>query len=141
MPIPTPRRSDHLELAAWQDLDPTPNLQESPTESASYASSEPSIEYIHGSRLHQLEDSYLSPAGRNNYEGDEIVLTSYDEDDLKMASTRCVFRKAADYLQPGPFYRTITNLYDERKLLVFFLMHFMSTMIIWCKHILPATEQ
>jgi hypothetical protein len=44
---------------------------------------------------------------------------------------RAVFQKARHYLLPGPFYRAIVHLYAERKLLVFFWIHFVSTMIVW----------
>jgi hypothetical protein len=36
-------------------------------------------------------------------------------------------------LCPSSFYRHITYLYAERKLVVFFLVHFVSTLIIWCE--------
>ena len=46
---------------------------------------------------------------------------------------RAVFQKARHYLLPGPFYRAIVHLYAERKLLVFFCIHFVSTMVVWGK--------
>jgi hypothetical protein len=46
---------------------------------------------------------------------------------------RAFFQKARRYLLPGPFYRTIIHLYAERKLLVFFWVHFISTMVVWGK--------
>ena len=46
---------------------------------------------------------------------------------------RAVFQKARQYLLPGPFYRAIVHLYAERKLLVFFCIHFVSTMVVWGK--------
>jgi hypothetical protein len=46
---------------------------------------------------------------------------------------RAIFEKARRYLLPGPFYRTIVHLYAERKLLVFFWVHFISTIVVWGK--------
>ena len=46
-------------------------------------------------------------------------------------SERDIFDKARHYLNPGPFLRYIIYLYGERKLLTFFCVHFMCTMVIW----------
>ena len=51
----------------------------------------------------------------------------------KIEAERAVFKKARKYLKPGPFYEKIVHLYAERKLLVFFWVHFMGTMVIWGK--------
>ena len=59
----------------------------------------------------------------------------YNDNDVKghVANIRCLFDKANHYIQPGPLFRSVVRLYAERKLLVFFFIHFMSTMIIWCE--------
>ena len=68
--------------------------------------------------------------------------TSHDSDDSDASlfgtktskeSERSVFQKARQYLNPGPSFRLTTYLYAERKLLIFFLVHFVCTMVIWCK--------
>lgn len=46
---------------------------------------------------------------------------------------KCLFQKAYEYLSPGCTFRSTVYLYAERKLLVFFLIHFACTMIIWSK--------
>lgn len=46
-------------------------------------------------------------------------------------SEKKVFDKARQYLRPGAWFRFVTYLYAERKLLVFFFLHFMATMITW----------
>ena len=48
-----------------------------------------------------------------------------------MQDEREIFDKARQCLKPGPFFRFVTYLYAERKLIVFFLIHFMCTIIIW----------
>ena len=44
---------------------------------------------------------------------------------------RSVFRLARRYIKPGWSFRITTALYSERKLLVFILVHFVATMVIW----------
>jgi hypothetical protein len=46
-------------------------------------------------------------------------------------SIKCLFQKAYEYLSPGRTFRSTVYLYAERKLFVFFMMHFVATMIIW----------
>lgn len=48
-------------------------------------------------------------------------------------SEKETFGKAREFLRPGPFFRLCTYLYAERKLFVFFFVHFMCTMIVWCE--------
>ena len=48
-------------------------------------------------------------------------------------SAQAVFKKARQLMNPSPLYRWIMYLYAERKLVVFFGIHFVSTMIIWGK--------
>ena len=45
--------------------------------------------------------------------------------------TKTLFRRAADYIQPSSLFRLIVHLYGERKLVVFFWLHFVATMAIW----------
>lgn len=49
-------------------------------------------------------------------------------------SIRKLFQKASEYLKPGPLFRWVVYLYSERKMLVFFLVHFVCTMTVWCKY-------
>ena len=46
---------------------------------------------------------------------------------------KAVFSKARQLLDMGKMYRSVVYIYAERKLLVFFGIHFMATMIIWGK--------
>ena len=45
--------------------------------------------------------------------------------------TKTLFRRAADFIQPSSLFRLIVHLYGERKLVVFFWLHFVATMAIW----------
>ena len=47
---------------------------------------------------------------------------------------KAVFSKARQLLDMGKMYRSAVYIYAERKLLVFFGIHFMATMIIWGKY-------
>jgi hypothetical protein len=58
---------------------------------------------------------------------------SDDEFDDTCDSMRDLFKKSYEYIRPGPFFRFAVNFYAERKLLVFFWIHFITTMIIWGK--------
>jgi len=64
---------------------------------------------------------------------DEISTDSESDDDSTIADVKELFHKARHLLCPTAFYRRITYLYAERKLMVFFLVHLVSTLIIWCK--------
>lgn len=44
---------------------------------------------------------------------------------------REIFHKARHYLNPGPLLRSTIYLFGERKLLTFFCVHFVCTMVIW----------
>jgi hypothetical protein len=48
-------------------------------------------------------------------------------------SERDLFEKARQFLSPSAFYRVIVYLYAERKLMVFFWIHFVGTMVVWGK--------
>jgi hypothetical protein len=54
-----------------------------------------------------------------------------DSADDKREEGRRIFEKASQYVNPGRFFRLVVHLYAERKLLVFFWIHFVSTMVIW----------
>jgi hypothetical protein len=71
----------------------------------------------------------------DNYETDTDPSTSTDgdTDDKNTSGVEELFQKARHMLCPSTFYRHITYLYAERKLVVFFLVHFVSTLIIWCE--------
>ena len=89
-----------------------------------------SVEVLHNSQLIQPKDIYRQFAKDAN---EAHIFNSYDEKDIQIAGIRCLFSKAKQYLSPGPAFRSVIRLYAERKLLVFFMMHFMATIIIWCK--------
>lgn len=60
----------------------------------------------------------------------------FDKDDQKT-----VFAKARKYVSPGAFFKFVSWLYAERKLVVFFWAHFVATMVIWCKfHVLSRPK-
>jgi hypothetical protein len=69
----------------------------------------------------------------DNYETDTDPSTDGDTDDEDTSGVEELFQKARHLLCPSTFYRHITYLYAERKLVVFFLVHFVSTLIIWCE--------
>lgn len=60
---------------------------------------------------------------------------SHSDVDDDIEQEKMIFDKARQYLTPGIFFRFFTYLYSERKLLVFFWIHFMCTMTVWSKYI------
>jgi len=54
---------------------------------------------------------------------------------------RALFEKARNHLNPSPFFRWIICLYGQRKLYIFFFIHFVSTIVIWMHFALIKFEQ
>ena len=84
-----------------------------------------------------LEDRDL----KNTNHSKDITIQSDSDDELfndeeSVSEVKNLFHKARLILCPTKFYHQITYLYAERKLMVFFLVHFVSTMIVWCKSFL-----
>jgi hypothetical protein len=75
-------------------------------------------------------NQYLLPADNSQQTSD-----SDDEFDDTCDSMRDLFKKSYEYIRPGPLFRFAVNFYAERKLYVFFWIHFIATMIIWGKSI------
>lgn len=76
-----------------------------------------------------------------SHESDMSAASSFGMKTSK-ESERNVFQKARHYLNPGACFRCTTYLFAERKLFIFFLVHFMCTMIIWTHFALTKfTEQ
>ena len=46
-----------------------------------------------------------------------------------------LFQKARQYLNPGRFFRLVTFLFAERKLLTFFWVHAIATLVVWGTYI------
>jgi hypothetical protein len=47
------------------------------------------------------------------------------------ARERIIFERARNLIRPKRLFRFVTLLYAERKLIVFFLAHFIATMVVW----------
>lgn len=79
------------------------------------------------------------PSGSRHHVVFSPISTDQNSDAPTISSSDCLgniedlFEKASTYLNPGRGFRYMVYLYGERKLLVFFWMHFSCTMIIWCK--------
>jgi predicted ferric reductase len=77
----------------------------------------------------------LSPSSCLSFETDGSSSTESPK------SVKYLFKKASEYLHPGPMFRATVYLYAERKLVVFFFIHFMATMTIWLHFALIKFEQ
>lgn len=139
----SPRREATFGLEPLSPIDYAPSVEGSiamtplpDSPASSLQGSDKSVEVLHQSQLLKPKDMYQCFAhdGDCGGDGDNVVLGSYDETDIQVAGVRCLFTKAKEYLDPGPLFRAFVRLYAERKLMVFFLMHFMATMIIWCEY-------
>jgi predicted ferric reductase len=63
-----------------------------------------------------------------------LTMTSNKEDE------RTVFEKAKEHMQPGCFFRFVTNIYTERKLFLFLWIHIVCTAVIWVHYGLVKYE-
>lgn len=61
----------------------------------------------------------------------EDQLQEVDVDSDAALKEKAIFDKARHYLNPGMFFRFFTYLYAERKLLTFFCVHFVITLVVW----------
>lgn len=52
-----------------------------------------------------------------------------------------VFDKAREYLRPSFFFRWVISMYAQRKMVVFFLIHMMSTLVIWAHFAMIKFDQ
>jgi hypothetical protein len=89
--------------------------------------------------LDEVDDNLEVLLMSGSFESTESTQHSTDDSaDGKREEGRYIFEKAREYLNPGRFFRLVVRLYAERKLLVFFWIHFVSTMVIWgtfrCSH-------
>jgi hypothetical protein len=64
-----------------------------------------------------------------------------DDLSIKEQEERDFFRKARNCLDPGGLFRLIVHFYAERKMIIFFWIHFASTLIIWFHFGLIKWEQ
>jgi hypothetical protein len=71
----------------------------------------------------------------------ECSRTADDSSHSTLEEEREIFHKAREYLHPSFFFRFIIQLYAQRKMNVFFLVHFMSTMVIWAHFALIKFEE
>lgn len=83
------------------------------------------------SRVQMLKTCYSpSPSETTTDTSDKSSVNS----DSSRINVKCLFKKAYEYLNPGKTFRAAVYLFAERKLMVFFLLHFAATMIIWRKY-------
>ena len=71
--------------------------------------------------LAEGEIAFLSPSNRMEDDSSSSLLQE----------KKALFRKAYQALAPGPLFRFVVYLYGERKLMVFFLLHFVATIATW----------
>jgi hypothetical protein len=60
--------------------------------------------------------------------------STYESMESRREKERAIFQKIREYLSPGWLFRSIIYFYTQRKLIVFFWIHFVSTMVIWGKY-------
>ena len=61
------------------------------------------------------------------------AMSSINDDEPAVYDTKGLFQKARILLNPSALFRGMTYLYAERKLMVFFLVHLVATLVIWGK--------
>lgn len=79
--------------------------------------------------LANTEEDHEEPPSEEAHKEEEEEELKKDVFDKK--SEKDLFDKARQYLNPGPLFRFFTYLYAERKLLTFFWVHFIATLVVW----------
>ena len=92
------------------------------------------------SNTHKSVSSSRSFSSTQDATEETSSVTSSSVGSPNSTNVHSLFNKAYEYLNPGCSFRSVVHLYAERKLLVFFLIHFACTMIIWCESVLDAIE-
>ena len=88
--------------------------------------------------LEQTSTSFDDYSDENTAGEKQASVTLFDRTEVE----KVIFQKARQYLNPGPLYRYFVYLFAERKLLVFFWAHLMSTLVVWGTYdILLSTMQ
>ena len=77
--------------------------------------------------LEQTSTSFDDYSDENTAGEKQASVTLFDRTEVE----KVIFQKARQYLNPGPLYRYFVYLFAERKLLVFFWAHLMSTLVVW----------
>jgi hypothetical protein len=73
------------------------------------------------------------PDTKNEIQSKYTIMKTSRDEPSDFEREQLLFEKARELLKPGRLSRFVTYLYAERKLLVFFLVHFICTIIIWSK--------
>ena len=87
----------------------------------------------------QEDDAVVEDVGMVRDE--ERTAHAADDDDSSLQAERDIFQKAREYLRPSRFFRFWIQLYAQRKMTVFFLVHFFATMVVWAHFALIKFEQ
>lgn len=69
----------------------------------------------------------------SNHSLDESGTAKSSSSGSSAGAEKEIFERARHYLNLGPAYRIFTHLFAERKLLIFFWVHFICTIVIWGK--------
>ena len=92
-------------------------------------------------RNYEISDSRNSEEWVNDTESSSGSSTSSISGNRYSHHDRAVFEKARNLLNPSRFFRWIIYLYAQRKMNIFFFIHFASTIVIWIHFALIKFEQ
>jgi predicted ferric reductase len=90
---------------------------------------------------------YKNPSSESSEEDNNDTESSSDSSTMSVPDKvfsqddRAVFEKARNLLNPSRFFRWIIYLYAQRKMNIFFFIHFTSTIVIWMHFALIKFEQ
>ena len=71
----------------------------------------------------------------NEKKEEALAFPDEGEEDVPILDDHRLFASAKENLPPGRFFRLIMWLYAERKMVMLSMMHFVATMVVWCKWI------
>jgi hypothetical protein len=86
------------------------------------------------------EEDTDATSGDGVGDGNDDDVTS-QETESPLDQEYYIFRKAKEVLQPSCFFRFIINMYAQRKMNIFFFIHFVSTIVIWFHFAMIKFEQ
>ena len=76
----------------------------------------------------------MTVSRRNSNSSCTLKKTGSSVDDGR-AREQYLMSKSKEFLKPGPLFRTVTQLYAERKLVLFLTIHYIVTLIVWGKSV------
>jgi hypothetical protein len=150
-PIDWMNQSIRSGISSLQNKDPTDNCDDALSKNINNINNFQAERSFHdesttSSRQHlppplQVPNEEDTDATSGDGDGDDDDDVSSQETESSLDKEHYIFRKAKEVLQPSCFFRFIINLYAQRKMNIFFFIHFVATVVIWVHFAMIKFEQ